>query len=58
MPEEKRVTVHVSRELHSKAKAAAALQGKTLSDVVRDCLYALTGLRPKGGDAKRDQPKK
>lgn len=45
--DEKRVTVRVSREVHSKAKAKAALQGLSLSDVVRDLLGAFIADRPK-----------
>lgn len=45
MPDKKRdqttVQVAVDRELHREAKAAAALQGRTLADVVRDAFAAL-----------------
>ena len=55
MAKDKRVTVHVSRELHSKAKSRAALQGKSLSDVVRDFLESFTGAKPKRDTKRADK---
>jgi len=43
MPDEKRITVSVTPELHAKVKAKAALLGKSISDVVREYLEALAG---------------
>jgi predicted HicB family RNase H-like nuclease len=43
MPDEKRITVSVTPELHAKVKAKAALLGKSISDVVREYLEAVAG---------------
>jgi predicted HicB family RNase H-like nuclease len=36
--QEKRITVRVAESLHRKVKARAALEGKSVSDVLRDYL--------------------
>ena len=38
MPDEKRITVPVSKELHKRARLLAAQTGRPLSEIVRDLL--------------------
>ena len=53
--DEKRVTVHVSRDLHSKVKAEAARRGLTLSEVVRDMLHSFVGDKPARKPARKSK---
>lgn len=53
--QEKRITVRVPESLHRKVKARAALEGKSVSDVLRDYLKEWVKDDPPTDEGKRPE---
>ena len=53
--QEKRITVRVPASLHRRVKAKAALQGKSVSDVLRDFLLEWVKDEPSEDEGAKSQ---